>query len=636
MKALEAVRILGEWSFETFWMPTLIWTLLALPTYVVVRYGRGVQPQVKYRIAIALLHSLPIGILAAWIVASTGVLQRAPEIVYVASVLPGFTISADPGTADAFRWYAGHTAGTALLVLCLLALWRGIRLVSALLQVRRYGRSLPFEASAELMSVARQVSESLGVHRRFSVELTPEEASPLTFGWRRPVIVLPEQALRRPDELRLTLLHELTHIQRNDYALQWAEQIVGALFFGHPLVSLLRREILVLREITCDAEVLIYTRDRAEYARLLGAYAEPTSPRLNFAFGVPLREHHLATRLRAITSLLDFSGAIRSKKTALALAATLSFLAITAIACSDLLVHPRPEADEAPVAAESAEVFVVVEDMPTVIGGLASIQNNLVYPESAKNEGIEGRVIVQFTVDEEGRVTNAEVVRALHPDLDAAALAALKTARFEPGRQDGRPVAVKLSLPFTFKLPFPKEVEALPEVEQMPQLIGGLEALTGNVTYPEIARKAGIQGTVIVEFVVDKEGTVRNARVVRGIGAGADEEALRAVREARFTPGMDKGEPVEVMMRLPIRFRLPADSVAEDRIDIYINPEGRVFIEGRQVELSDLTTRPEFVKITAKTLVTLKYPTDAPEDVFKRVMEAIRGWADEITVQPER
>ena len=451
MTALETIRMLGQWSFEAFWMPMLVWTLLALPGYLAVRLGNSMQPQVKYRIAIALLHSLPVGILAAWIVAATGVLQRAPEAVYVASVLPGFSISAEPGPAETFGWAASHTAGTAFLVLCLLALWQGVRLGSAYVQVRRYARSLPFEASPELLSMARQVSDSIGGPGTFSVDLTPAEASPLTFGWRQPIIVLPEQALRRPDELRLTLIHELTHIKRNDYALQWAEQIVGAVFFANPLVALLRKEILVLREITCDAEVLVHTGDRAQYARLLGAYSEP--PQFGLALGIPLREHHLATRLRAITSLRDFARVVRSRKTALLLAAAVSTLAITAISCSDLLVHPRAETDEAPVAADSVKMFQIVEDMPKLIGGLASIQSNVVYPESARNEGIEGRVIVQFVVNETGEVVDPTIVRGIHADVDAAALAAVRAARFEPGRQDGRPVAVKMSLPITFKLP---------------------------------------------------------------------------------------------------------------------------------------------------------------------------------------
>ncbi|MCS7083191.1 MAG: energy transducer TonB [Bacteroidetes bacterium] len=108
--------------------------------------------------------------------------------------------------------------------------------------------------------------------------------------------------------------------------------------------------------------------------------------------------------------------------------------------------------------------------------------------------------------------------------------------------------------------PQQKEPEPEPEVfvivEEMPELIGGLEGLQRRIRYPEIARKAGVEGTVMVQFVVDENGNVTNAQVIKGIGAGCDEEALRAVQESKFKPGKQRGRPVRVQMTLPVRFRL--------------------------------------------------------------------------------
>ena len=67
-------------------------------------------------------------------------------------------------------------------------------------------------------------------------------------------------------------------------------------------------------------------------------------------------------------------------------------------------------------------------------------------------------------------------------------------------------------------------------VEQMPQLRGGLGALQRKVSYPEMARRAGIEGRVTVQFIVNEQGRVENPRVIRGIGGGCDEEALKAVK----------------------------------------------------------------------------------------------------------
>jgi protein TonB len=93
-------------------------------------------------------------------------------------------------------------------------------------------------------------------------------------------------------------------------------------------------------------------------------------------------------------------------------------------------------------------------------------------------------------------------------------------------------------------------------VETMPQLIGGIGNLQRQVRYPEMARRAGIEGRVTIQFIVDEKGNVTNPRVIRGIGGGADEEALRVVSQAKFVPGLQRGRPVKVQYSLPIVFRL--------------------------------------------------------------------------------
>ena len=93
-------------------------------------------------------------------------------------------------------------------------------------------------------------------------------------------------------------------------------------------------------------------------------------------------------------------------------------------------------------------------------------------------------------------------------------------------------------------------------VEEMPELIGGLGELQRKINYPEMARRAGIEGRVIIQFIVNERGEVENPRVMRGIGGGADEEALRVVSQAKFRPGMQRGQPVRVQYSLPIVFQL--------------------------------------------------------------------------------
>lgn len=93
-------------------------------------------------------------------------------------------------------------------------------------------------------------------------------------------------------------------------------------------------------------------------------------------------------------------------------------------------------------------------------------------------------------------------------------------------------------------------------VEQPPVLIGGIQGVQKAIIYPELALKVGIEGRVVVQFIVDKDGEVVNPVVMRGIGGGCDEEAIRAVKLAKFQPGMQRGRPVAVRYSLPITFKI--------------------------------------------------------------------------------
>lgn len=119
----------------------------------------------------------------------------------------------------------------------------------------------------------------------------------------------------------------------------------------------------------------------------------------------------------------------------------------------------------------------------------------------------------------------------------------------------------ELDMDAPMDLPPPPEEEEEEEdffvvVEEMPVLKGGMAELQASVRYPEMARRAGIEGRVTVQFIVNEQGKVENARVVRGIGGGCDEEALKAVQQAEFQPGMQRGRPVRVQYALSINFRL--------------------------------------------------------------------------------
>ncbi|HMU41739.1 MAG TPA: energy transducer TonB [Ignavibacteriaceae bacterium] len=93
-------------------------------------------------------------------------------------------------------------------------------------------------------------------------------------------------------------------------------------------------------------------------------------------------------------------------------------------------------------------------------------------------------------------------------------------------------------------------------VEEMPEPIGGISAIQSKIVYPEIAKRAGVEGKVYVLAFVDENGNVTDAKIIKGLGAGCDEAALDAVRKTKFKPGKQRGKPVKVQVSIPIVFRL--------------------------------------------------------------------------------
>lgn len=101
--------------------------------------------------------------------------------------------------------------------------------------------------------------------------------------------------------------------------------------------------------------------------------------------------------------------------------------------------------------------------------------------------------------------------------------------------------------------------------EQMPELIGGLSAVMQEIKYPEEAREAGMEGRVFVQFIVDENGDVVDPQIIRSAGDPLDEEALRVVEQAKFKPGMQRGQPVKVQYSLPIFFRLQGSESTQEQ-----------------------------------------------------------------------
>ena len=112
---------------------------------------------------------------------------------------------------------------------------------------------------------------------------------------------------------------------------------------------------------------------------------------------------------------------------------------------------PAPEVEEEEIHAAD-EIFVVVEQMPEMIGGFEALLADLEYPALARQAGLEGMVVVIVVIDETGKPVRTRIARSVAEVLDKAAVEAVMKQRFEPGRQRNRPVRVEMAIPVRFQL----------------------------------------------------------------------------------------------------------------------------------------------------------------------------------------
>ena len=239
-------------------------------------------------------------------------------------------------------------------------------------------------------------------------------------------------------------------------------------------------------------------------------------------------------------------------------------------------------------------VFEVVEIMPEFPdGGMSGLMQflskNIQYPINAQKNHTQGRVTVQFVVNKDGSISEPKIIRGVDPDLDGEAIRVISLMpKWKPGMQKGQPVRVKYTVPVMFRLsddgqkeeykPIPKidetvvvgyaskqapaeEDPVFEVVENMPEFAGGMgglmQYLSKNIKYPVEAQKAGIQGRVIMQVIIDKNGNVTNPKVTQPVDPLLDTEAIRVTASMpKWKPGTQGGMPVNVKYTFPIVFRL--------------------------------------------------------------------------------
>lgn len=454
---LSLLADLGAATTDLVWLPVLTWTVLTVPLWGFLERTERLHPRAEYRLSQLLLAALPLGI------AATGIVKLLPE-TSAPSLLPDASVlvlpPANPSTAAAsgVAWGWDHAIGALTVLTLAVGIFELGRLGANAIALRRVRALVGPTSSPAWQETLDRLSDQLNVRRPVRGCTTSATAVPATLGGIEPVILVPERLTEAPDALRMTLRHELIHIRRWDDLAQCLERLVAAVFAAHPLVGRLRRRVDEARERACDAAVLADHRTPAgDYARLLAAFADGSGPERLGALSLSESPSSLRNRLSALNSALP---SLLSSRASLLVALVTGGVAFIfgMVACSDPAVGPNaPPSDLDPETASQTtaatdEVYRVVEDQPKLKGGMEALYNAVSYPKTAKEAGIEGRVVVQFVVDKNGHVTNPEVRDGTHKLLNKEALAAVKQQTFQPGRTDGAPVPVQMVLPVTFRL----------------------------------------------------------------------------------------------------------------------------------------------------------------------------------------
>ncbi|GAB5558851.1 MAG: hypothetical protein SynsKO_04980 [Synoicihabitans sp.] len=172
-----------------------------------------------------------------------------------------------------------------------------------------------------------------------------------------------------------------------------------------------------------------------------------------------------------------------------------------------------------------------------------------VYPPELRNRGITGEALVGFIVTPEGKVVEAYAIRAEHPEFGSAAVEAVSKWEFEPPLSNGRPVHVRTQVPALFSINGGESNEVAEVVNPTP-------IHQPKPEYPFWMRRAAVSGRVLVSFLVDVKGRVRDPFVAESSHPGFRGAAIETIKKWKFRPATRDGIPSEFRMQVPFIFEI--------------------------------------------------------------------------------
>lgn len=385
--------------------------------------------------------------------------------------------------------------------------------------------------------------------------------------------------------------HERAHVRQGHSLDILLLEMLQIIFWFHPLVYLYRRSIQQVHEYLADAAVLRETAVRT-YGRTLLWQAQGTG------HPVALANHFSQSQLKNRILMMTRT---RSRYTNI----WRYMLGIPLVLGLMVLFLPQgtgqtttPQKEDAVFKVDNMPLFSGTETQEESLSALMSfLGKEIRYPQVAQEQGIEGTTVVEFVVNKDGTVSDIKLLRDVGSGLGEESVRVIsRMPNWTPGSHEGELRRVALRVPIKFRLSEETKKQAAAakkeaaddvfmKVDQMPLFAGTenqdesfkaiMSFVKENLHYPAVAKKQGIEGTTVVQFVIDTDGAVTDVVLLRDVGGGLGEESIRVIRSMPdWVPGRQKGELRKVMLRLPISFKLPADKPAtgeSDAIDLATN-----------------------------------------------------------------
>ena len=419
---------------------------------------------------------------------------------------------------------------------------------------------------------------------RYQLVLTPNWHLPFSFF---KLLFWSSQLDYTQQEKEQIIRHEEAHMKGWHSLDNVIVEILKIIFWFSPPVYLYSRAIKAVHEYLADAAVLKTKYKKKHYGHLLLRQSQ-SGPQIAFA------NHFFHSQLKKRIIMMTKTKSQRHLMARYLLA--LPLVIGLAFAFAMPVDGPLPSSPNllSVLQGEAMPIYPGCDGLETLkekqtctkekLG--AFIAENLRYPEAAKAAKKGGKVLVEFTVNTDGLVENTTVVKSAGYGMDEAALKVVSALpRWIPAQKNGKAVATKLTLPFTFELPGEVKEKVFKAVEEMPRFPGCeemedvaerkkcaqmemLQFIFSNVKYPKDAKETGIEGTVVSSFIINKEGKLEDIKILRSVLPSLDKEVKRVVTlmnemETPWIPGRQNGTAVNVQFNLPIHFRLTDEDKAK-------------------------------------------------------------------------